>query len=751
MRTGIVWALLGTFAVVLFVCAATIALSASDTLTATVVPSSINPGGSDFAIAAGIQAAPGHAEQYVPTKDATLKFDRNSLPEGVCVESWALRLYVKTPGTASQDIRVFRSTEASSVSDATVFPRDIMVEFNHKVADKDQCEWLKDDANLGLKLQSKSPKVEYQYFGLNGSCACLIQSCASRACNKQPRLIVRYRLNADTLVAGQANWPQNRYDAQQSGRTEWRTSPDLRDPGDPKPRTSYAKSTRDPASSAYLKLPLIYNDRLLLATQQISDKKDSITEMDNAGRTIWQSFLPAAPKFSFLDLQHHLYVVTEKNELCILNAETGLDAQTAASPEKSCKKLEELIGTKDASVQNAPTVGTGGAIYLPTKQGLFALTKYPNLKVLWRYKDQTGVGTVALNSAETSAYIVDQTDTTAPKLVALDTADGMIRWQAGIHSTARVPIVGPGSENGEDRVYVATDQDFATFADKVTGLGAECERRTEQPTSDPRQQGTTRQECWKQLCASVEEPLKNECQTLSARSRATLNLMPGSAFSQPVLGSEGYVYYVKQSSKGANGQFCRTEKTEKNGSDQCFGNSVPIDPVTQNPTPGLSSFPWNAQSMLAADGRGNVYIVDPVSSPQNVLKYVPQGQAITNGKLYLLLRVPPSPPGGEKSTNFATSNFLVGPDGTLYNANDNYLFAIGPKALTDNLSLNQAQAPSANNTAFLVRGTIAVESTFRLSKWSNVILEAGNGINFQRGFSVPLGAQLSCRIQPTLK
>jgi hypothetical protein len=44
-----------------------------------------------------------------------------------------------------------------------------------------------------------------------------------------------------------------------------------------------------------------------------------------------------------------------------------------------------------------------------------------------------------------------------------------------------------------------------------------------------------------------------------------------------------------------------------------------------------------------------------------------------------------------------------------------------------------------------------LKSTFRLFSRSNSVLDAGQQISFQPGFSVPVGAQLSCRIQSIFK
>jgi len=586
-----------------------------------------------------------------------------------------------------------------------------------------QCRWLEDPANLGFEMESSSPWVEYRYYGLVPTGAC-----DSDLCNKQPRLIIHYYDNPDKHANRAANWPQGRHDPQQTSQMEWRSYPDFWGPGDKKLRAYYDVKNRDAKLAGFtgLSFPLIYDDQVILGAQQVlgsNNYKSSILALGSNGDIAWNWPLSGTVKpATTIDQDGHLYVVTE-TRLCILNADTGLDVQSgqppmtlAPNPEVDrCKKLDDLIG-KNISIQNAPTVGAGGTLYLPTAQGLFAVSRYPNLKVLWTSALSTGsarlIGTPALNHSESTLFVA----TSAGTLYAIDTTDGTTRWTANvpIGATAPVPVVAMGN-NGESLVFLAVkDKPLNVFRDNDCAI----------PVS-----GTS-------TCGTVGPAHTSDAPT----SQVVIDSDFARA-SSPA----SYAYYVKQP-EGGRGQLCWLNNAL---AASCRG----FDPSDARESWSDRKFSLSSSSLLAADGRGNIYIMDWLSDPQNVLQFTAPGQGkdktMTGGKLYMLSRVRKNEEG--RSTNFGNDNLLLGPDGTLYNVNGDHLFVLQPRGLLDSLTLNKENGETANQTGFLARQTITVEKSFRLEKWSTTILEAGQQINFQPEFSVPLGAELRCRINVTLK
>jgi len=685
---------------------------AQNTKTATAVPIVISKPAegspafsrpTNFAIAAAMD----RDSNPNPTKNVILRFDRRSLPPGAwCVKSWTLRLYkenakdvtaanVKSPASHFQEIFVYpvefrpgaNPVVKDSITWGRISPAGETVELNHEVESAKQCGWLDDQSSLGFKLESNSPDVEYQYYGLVEKCD------DANLCNKQPRLIVRYA--RPEIVAGDSDWPQIRYNPQQTSQTMWRTRPDLQD-GDTKPtlKGAYRKELLNPDVThiASLSFPIMYNDRLMLAMQQNVDPKDGIIEMGAGGQLIWKTPIAGTPKYTpVLDREGNLYVISE-NCLFVLRAESGQDAEMR-TPEAHCKDLTKIIGLSYASLQATPTLGTGGALYLSTAEGLFAVIRDSSWqwRPLWRFGETTGIGTVALNKAESTAYVVDKP---SRKLIAINTTNGQQRREATIPTSEAIPVIGPGTQEGESLVYLADSTGLSVFRDNDTA-------------SDPWTPVTT-------IAGSV---------------------------SQPIVDPAGYVYYLK-ANQDSNAVLCRMRPDLAK---LCIDSAIPIDPATGKPA--ASTFKLSRSSVLVTDGLGNVYILDPTSSPQNLLKFFSpsNGGSIATGTLYLLGQF------NSSDGTFSAQNLILGPDGTLYNAAGKQLYGFRPRALVDTFTLDAKAAIGANQTAFLARNTITVQSTFLITNWSNVILESGDNMVFQPGFRVPLGAQLSCRIQSTLK
>jgi hypothetical protein len=735
-----------------------------------------------------------------PTKNVFLNFILTGLPNGACVSGWTLRLYVHKPGQYFQNIRVFPVDQnlvelvhapnydpskpyapppapvqllavrpgMKSVSFAKVTPEDRVVDFDYSVDGAEtQCSWLKANGRLGVTLQSDT-NAEYAYYGGATSCE-EDKSEKLSPCNTQPRLIVRYYTSP---AANDTSWPQNKYDPQNSGQTVWKAS------GNPpkidKPVELYK-------TSGYIGVPVIYEGGLILPAQldNAGSKKYFITELDPRGQPVWNNPTPAnSPvKFSLaVDAQGRVYAVTE-NCLLVLNAEDNGALLRASCWGGSCDTPcpgESLLNMKSQmSVRAAPTLGSNGAVYVPTNRGLFALTPYPELKVLWRFlDDKATVGQVALSADEATAYVEEGT---AGKLIAIDTSDGSERWRGDAFTFEsdepfrQVPVVGPMNGEGEngqqEPVYVSGKGGLKVFLDRklkniaeenIAESAGECERRA----------GANRDQCWNQLDRTIEESLKEcdqaggkeepgkckklnaqrlqECKVLQTRVREGITPFTD-AVSRPVIAGAGEAYFVKRSQDG-KGKLCRYAWGEK-------------DPVMCASSPdGLSTL-----SMLASDGRGNVYIIDPTSTPQRVLGFAPPKPEAQGGP-------PPAdgstPPwnsfmeilveatrlaGQEKSANFRGDNILIGPDGTVYSANDNVLFAMQPKAQDEDIILNSEKARDANRSAFMARQKITVESGFEILPAQSLILESAGSIGFQPGVSVPKGARLSCIIQPTLK
>ena len=643
-----------------------------------------------------------------PTKLVYLRFSLAAVPAGATITGGTVRLTVLDATKPWQAVRVLPVTFAGKLETApppavtwstrpspdgpqgiglpwravTSAPQSRTVDVPLVVPEKGN--WVKRDrAEVALMLRSPSPNAQITFRGL-----CAPETATTPACaNAQPRLIVRYRLPDATRSIP---WPQARYDAQQSGRTPWRLS-----------GRDVVKSVSHRlvyAVPGHISLAPVAAERTFVLYTQRDDKGSAtffLTAVDETGRERWAVDIQAAAKFSpMLDRRGRVWVVSEN---ALHRIEIG-----AEGPSRVSYQLATLLGTKSASAQAAPTLGASGAMYLSTDQGLFALALDPEPRVLWALA-QAPLGQAALSADEATAFAVSGTRPRA--LVAIDTADGRVRWSAGRIDTEPesddkllpVPVVGTAPDDTKrprPAVYVVSGYERGRslhFFDGDTG-------RTVVRTAE--------------------------------------------YYSRPVVASTGRVVVVRKQ-PGQPGQLCRfiwaSAWDEK--------KATIVEWCQQKPPESLSSL-----SVLAVDGDNNLYVIDPTTDKDNPAQKV-RGYTYDYVRLFALdvprTPAPPPPPAppGPPSTNF-DRNLLVGPGGTLVLANANALFAIEPKALRDSapadLTLKGDALQKTNETSFLARRRITVNGDVTVAAHQSFVLRSGQ-IAFQPGFKILKGAELSCK------
>ena len=651
------------------------------------------------------------------TLGAGIGFDLSTLPKGACVTNWTLRLYVKKPGQYFQTMRAYRlkfsegrvpNLGSNSLSVAKVTSEDRMAEFNYKI--KPATDGSPTDP-VALN------KAQCQWLNPNDPSLALALhpetvgpqyeyfGLASSCAGESSPCNTQPRLGVRYFMppgASDANWLQGKYDAQQSSQTFWKTSNNESGLNDP---------VAVPVTGNIKQPPVMYKGGLIFHTQQASGGSEQyfINAIDDMGHPLWGEKpvgIPAVPKRPLaVDKQGRVYVVTQ-DCLLILNAEdNGKILTPVAGGGGSCKgkSLESLASA-------TPTIGANGAVYLPTDGGIFAFTPYPELKVLWSFGTDGSYGQVALSRDEATAYV-----NASGKLLAIDAADGRERWSGDAANTTSVPVVGVGKQQEQELIYVAGTGGLKAF--------------------------------------------RAPSQAITQKSITPEDLEKANV-SQPIATRNGQVYFVRKKSDrigGVDGQFCWW--SEKASKVRC-ASSVKRGGEEQ---PGDGT---NLSSLLAADGMGNVYVIDVTRQPQRVLKFIPtmpvppaEG-AITEGRLLELLCVdkkedksPPAATSGcaKEAKNFGNDNILVGVDGTIFNSTQSSLLAMRPKAQDVKIELDSQKVAAQNETTFLAQTRIEVQGGVEVPPAKSFILEAGETIAFKPNVKVKKGAQFSCRIRPTLK
>lgn len=194
----------------------------------------------------------------------------------------------------------------------------------------------------------------------------------------------------------------------------------------------------------------------------------------------------------------------------------------------------------------------------------------------------------------------------------------------------------------------------------------------------------------------------------------------GTLIPQPVLGSNGFVYYIQNST-------LQRHKYDQNGSDGTFTDSE-----------------LNTTSNLVMDGANNVYFWDngylhgDNADGEALFSKIPLTSELEERKME----------EADEGTDEGPEQFIrlmMGPDGTLWanNKKGNSLYAFKPQYANPDLTL-QKQDDIKTQTVYRATGTLAVGDV-KIEKEMQILFQAEKGIGFAKGFAVEKGAALLCR------
>lgn len=189
---------------------------------------------------------------------------------------------------------------------------------------------------------------------------------------------------------------------------------------------------------------------------------------------------------------------------------------------------------------------------------------------------------------------------------------------------------------------------------------------------------------------------------------------------QPVLGSNGFVYYFQ------DGTLQRQHSNQKKASKEPETGS--------NPKP---------TSNLVMDGADNIFFW----AGGNLCGYKPDGTP-----LFKPIRLESAMKEGKCEENQSKKvgpetniRLMLSPNGTLW-ANNDYgkeLFAFKPEYDDTNLTLDK---DLENNTVYRAAGNITLTQGQSLTENTTIMLQAGKGISLPKNFRVQKGAGMICRI-----
>jgi hypothetical protein len=136
-------------------------------------------------------------------------------------------------------------------------------------------------------------------------------------------------------------------------------------------------------------------------------------------------------------------VADRKGNVYSINGSTGGILYVFAPDNLQAIYYKQLDNNAQATA--TPVIGFDGSIYISTNKGIYAYTPQPECKLKWTYTSGANVfGTVALDEAEQTVYVYDGA---SGKVTALNSIDGVLKWDKAIGSTFTTDVPVPSVKN----------------------------------------------------------------------------------------------------------------------------------------------------------------------------------------------------------------------------------------------------------------------------------------------------------------
>ena len=485
-----------------------------------------------------------------------------------------------------------------------------------------------------------------------------------------PRLVIEYTPGSPSLLET-LGWPQHQQNPEHTGRSEWIP---FKNP------SGFTLATIELQKGSIADYPLIHRGNLYIVHKV--EAADFLVALDFKGKELWRKDIGTGvvQRSPVISRNGIFYVVTE-------NSIAGYDLNRSGQQVAVYPQQGNLPGSLSAYTDL--TMGNDGSLFLALKEGdanyLYGFT--PDLKPFLKSgpfsTGQEKISTITVSpegrtiffQTPKGAVTIDITDPAKERIVALK-QDNVPPWEY-----YHTPVAGPAGG-------VMVFSDFTSSANK----------------------------------GNVWAYTPDEKRIWNA---------PGTLIPQPVLGSNGGVYYLQNGALQRH-QYDRLGKGE--------------DPVGK----GL-----NTTSNMVMDGADNVYFWDN----GYLYGYSSSGKSLfdkadfTNGPELEKKRStdPEEVSAGKKAPRVAASmgpeqfiRLMAGPDGTLWanNKNGSTLFAFTPNVAEQGLELTQQDMKT--RTVYRTSGTLTVGAV-TLEPGSQMLFQARKGMAFSRGFRVQNGASLLCR------
>ncbi|WP_188316161.1 outer membrane protein assembly factor BamB family protein [Chitinophaga agrisoli] len=365
---------------------------------------------------------------------AYLQFSLAAIPAGAVIDTVDLLIYLnKVKNTSSvfeqgvslyelnnaRGSQIINIADSSSTALSQVSQTDIAQAVHLQPDITDGSTWVaKRKGNFYCVLAAEEAET-YRYY---------TERSGDRS--KQPKLVITYHMPAGH--ARKNSWPQYKYDAQHTAMLPWQSN-----------TTATGFKLINTFSENYIKSdPLLNEDKLVFAYQSASQPMYQLLAMSQGGYRLTQASTEALVKYGpIADRNSNIYCMTG-------NAASTLAVLNPDKLQFICNKQLE----NNAQAVAAPITGFDGSIYISTNQGVYAYTPQPECKLKWIYTaNGNKFGIPALSETEQALYVYDGT---SGNITALNTIDGLIKWQTPLKTSFTTDIPVPSVKN--NRLCITT-------------------------------------------------------------------------------------------------------------------------------------------------------------------------------------------------------------------------------------------------------------------------------------------------------
>lgn len=372
---------------------------------------------------------------------AYLQFSLASIPEGAIIDTVDLLIYLKnvknTSSVFEQGVNLYelsaaRNNQVINIADASSIALSLVAK-----TDTAQAIHLRPDIINGATWVSERKGNFYCMIAAEEAETYRYYTERSNYMSRQPKLLVSYHMPFSQVR--KKSWPQYKYDAQHTAMLGWQSNAVA---------TGFKlNNVFSPVDANYIKSdPLLNDDKLVMAYQASGSTWSRLRTLSQQGNLL------AETTTDVIGLVKYGPIADRKSNIYCIGGSTGGTLNVLNPDNLQVMFTKQLENNAQATAP--PVIGFDGCIYVSTDKGFYAYTPQPECKLKWSYTLVTNrFGTAALNEAEQIVYVYDGAN---GKIVALNSADGSLKWDANIGGTFTTDIPVPSVKN--DRLCVTNNQ-----------------------------------------------------------------------------------------------------------------------------------------------------------------------------------------------------------------------------------------------------------------------------------------------------